>query len=53
MIKTRLIKIKSIENEEIIMAIAMTKIIVITIIMKIILIIMMIMRNRIDKSLKR
>ena len=44
MAKTRKIKIKSIENEEIIMAMTMTKTIITTVIMKIIVIIMMIMR---------
>ena len=38
MIKTRIMKLKSIENEEIIMAMAMTKIIITTAIMKIIII---------------
>ena len=37
MIKTRTIKVKSIENSEIIMAIAMTKIIITTVIMAIII----------------
>ena len=35
MIKTRIIKVKSIENEEMIIAITMTKIIITTVIMKI------------------
>ena len=52
MIKTRLIKNKSIEDEKIIMAMTMTKIIVTTIIMKIILIIIMIMRIKIDNQIK-
>ena len=47
MIKTRIIKVKSIENEEIIIAVTMTKIIITTVIMKIIIIIM-IMRNKIS-----
>ena len=50
MIKTILIKVKSIENEEIIMAMAMAKIIP-TVIMKII-IIMMIMRIKIGNRVK-
>ena len=37
MVKTRLIKVKSIENKEIIMAMTMTKIIKRTVIMKIII----------------
>ena len=48
MIKTRLIKVKSIENEEIItmaMAMAMTKIIITTVITKIITIIIMMIRR--------
>ena len=49
MIKTILIKVKSIENEEIIMA--MAKIIIRTVIMKII-IIMMIMRIKIGNRVK-
>ena len=48
MIKTRKIKVKSIENEEIIMAITVTK----TIITKIIITIMMRMRIRIGDPLK-
>ena len=40
MIKTRKIKVKSIENEAIIIAMAMAKIIITTVIMKIIIIIM-------------
>ena len=51
MIKTKLIKVKSIENEEIIMAMTMTKIIIPTVIMKII-IIMMIMRIKIGNRIK-
>ena len=43
MIETRLLKVKSIENEEIIMAVTMKK----TIITKIIIIIVMIMRMKI------
>ena len=50
--KTRLIKVKSIENEEIIMAMTMTKIIITTVIMKIVIIIMMIMRIKIGNQIK-
>ena len=52
MIKTRTIKIKNIENEEIIIAIAMTKIIITTVKMKIITIIMKTMRIKIGNRLK-
>ena len=48
MVKTRKIKVKSIENEEIIMAITMTK----TIITKIIITIMMRMRIKIGNRIK-
>ena len=48
MVKTRKIKVKSIENEEIIMAMKMTK----TIITKIIIIIMMRMRIKIGNRIK-
>ena len=48
MIKTRLIKVKNIENEEIIMAMTMTK----TIITNIIIIIMIIMRIKIGNRIK-
>ena len=48
MVKTRKIKVKSIENEEIIMAMKMTK----TIITKIIIIIMMGMRIQIGNCIK-
>ena len=48
MIKTRKIKVKSIENEEIIIAMTMTK----TIITKIIKIIMMRMRTKIGNRIK-
>ena len=48
--KTRLIKVKSIEDEEIIMAV--TKIIITTVRMKIIIIIMMIMRIKIGNQMK-
>ena len=52
MIKTRLIKVKSIENEEIKMAMAMINIILTTVIMTIIIIIMMIMRFKIGNQIK-
>ena len=52
MIKTRLMKAKSIENEKIIMSLTMTKIIMTTVIMKIIIIIMMIMRIKIGNQIK-
>ena len=52
MIKTKLIKVKSIENNEIIMAMTMAKTIIPTVIMKIIIIIMMIMRTKIDNQIK-
>ena len=53
MIKTRIIKVKSIENKEImIIVITMTKIIITTIIMKIITIIMETMRIKISNRLK-
>ena len=52
MIKTRLIKVKSIENEKIIMAITMTKIIITAVIMKIIIIIMMLMKIKIGNQIK-
>ena len=48
MVKTRKIKVKSIENEEIIIAMRMTK----TIITKIIIIIMMRMRIKIGNRIK-
>ena len=48
MVKTRKIKVKSIENEEIIMAITMTK----TIITKIIITIMMRMSIKIENLIK-
>ena len=51
MIRTRIIKVKSVENEEIIMAITMTKIIVTTVIMKIIIIIIKIMRIKIGNCI--
>ena len=50
MIKTRIIKVKSIENEEIILT--MTKIIIKTVIMKIIIIITKTMRIKIGNRLK-
>ena len=52
-IKTRPIKIKNIENEEIIMAMAMAKIINTTVITTIIIIIMMIMRIKVDNRIKK
>ena len=52
MIKTRIIKVKSIENEEIKIAITMTKIIITTVIMKIITIIMKTMRIKIGTRLR-
>ena len=48
MVKTRKIKVKSTENEEIIMTVTMTK----TIITKIIMTIMMRMRIKIDNRIK-
>ena len=50
MIETRIIKVKSIENEKIILA--MTKIIIKTVIMKIIIIIMKTVRIKIGNRLK-
>ena len=50
MIRTRMIKVKSIENEEIIMAITITKIILATVI--IIIIIIRIMRIKIGNRIK-
>ena len=47
-VKTRVIKVNSIENEETIMAMTMTK----TVIMKIIIIITMIMRIKIGNHIK-
>ena len=47
MIKARLIKVKSIENEEVIIAMTVTKKIITTVIMKIIIIVMRIMRIKI------
>ena len=52
MIKTKIIKVKSIENEEIIIAVTMTKIIITTVIMKIIKIIMMAMQRKIHSRIK-
>ena len=52
MIKTRIIKVKSIDNEEIIIAITMAKIIITTVIMKIIMIMMMTMRRKIHNRIK-
>ena len=47
-----MIKVKGIENEEIMMAMTMTKIIITTVIMKIITIIRMIMRIKIGNRIK-
>ena len=52
MMKTRIIKVRSIENEEIIIANAMIKIIITTVIMKIIIIIMKTTRIKIGSCLK-
>ena len=52
MIKTRIMKIKSIENEEIMMVITMTKMIIKTIIMTITIIIMMVIRIKIGNRIK-
>ena len=52
MIKTIKIKVKNIENEEIIIAMAMAKIIITTAIMRIIIIIMKTMKIKIDNRLK-
>ena len=52
MIKTRTIKVKSIENEELIIAVTMAKTILTTVIMKIIIIIMMTMRIKICNRIK-
>ena len=52
MIKARIIKVKSIENEEIIVAIKMMKITITTIIATIIIKIMMIMKIKIDNRIK-
>ena len=49
--KTKIIKVKSIENEEVIIAIAMTKIIITTVIMKK-TILMMIMKRKIRNRIK-
>ena len=51
MIKTRIMKVKRIENEEITIAITMTKIIITTVVMKIV-IIMMTMRRKIHNRIK-
>ena len=45
MIKTRLVQVKRIQNQEIIMAITMTKTVITTVIMKIIITKMMLIRN--------
>ena len=52
MIKTRIMKVKSIENEEIIMAITLIKIIITRVIMTLIIRIMMIMRIKIGNHIK-
>ena len=52
MIKTAMVKVKSIENEEIIMAMTITKIIIATVIMKIIIITMIVMRIKIGNRVK-
>ena len=52
MIKTAMVKVKSIENEEIIMAMTITKIVIATVIMKIMIIMMMIMRIKIGNRVK-
>ena len=52
MIKTRIIKVKIIENEEITIAMAMAKIIITTVIMKTIIIIMKTTRIEIGNRLK-
>ena len=52
MIKTRIMKVKRIENEEITIAITMTKIIITTVVMKIVIIIMMKMRRKIHNRIK-
>ena len=52
MIKTRLTKVKSIENEEIIMAMTMKNIIRTTVTMIMMIIIMMIMRFKIGNQIK-
>ena len=46
MIKTRIVQVKRIQNQEIIMAITMTKTVITTVIMKIIITKMMLIRNR-------
>ena len=51
MIKTRLMKVRSIENEEITMAVTLVKIIITTVTMKIV-IILMIMRIKIGNRIK-
>ena len=47
-----MVKVKSIENEEIIMAMTITKIIIATVIMKIMIIMMMRMRIKIGNRVK-
>ena len=52
MIKARIIKVKSIENEETIEALNMIKIIITTVIITIFITIMLIMRIKIDNCMK-
>ena len=52
MTKTAMVKVKSIKNEEIIMAMTMKKIIIAIVIMKMIIIMMMIMRIKIGNRVK-
>ena len=52
MIKTRIIKVKSIENEEMIIAVTITKIIITTVMMKVITITMKTMRIKIGNCLR-
>ena len=52
MIKTRIIKVKSIGHEEIIITITLAKIILTTVIMKIIIMIMMTMRIKIRNRIR-
>ena len=53
MIKTRTVKVKSIKNEEIIMAITMIKIIITTVLMIIIITIIMRMRIKTGNGIKK
>ena len=52
MIKNRIIKIKNIENEEVIMAITMAELIIATLMIKIIIIIMVINKIKIGSCIK-